>query len=261
LFILGRSHDEDERMDHAASYVHGASPTPLLGETVGALLDRVAACWPDRPALVVRQQGVRWTYREFHAEVERVAAGLLALGLEPGDRIGIWAPNRAEWVVAQFAAPKAGLILVNINPAYRSHELAYSLNKVACRALILPRAFKSSRYLDILRGLAPELEASPPGGLRAAALPDLRHVILLDEDAAPGALRWRDIVADDTAREHLAAVEAELSFDDAVNIQFTSGTTGAPKGATLTHHNIVNNGFFIGEAMRLNEDDRLCIPA
>ncbi len=247
-------------MDHAASYVHGASPTPLLGETVGALLDRVAARWPDRPALVVRQQGVRWTYREFHAEVERVAAGLLALGLEPGDRVGIWAPNRAEWVVAQFAAPKAGLILVNINPAYRSHELAYSLNKVGCRALILPRAFKSSHYLDILRGLAPELEACPPGGLRAAALPDLRHVILLDEDAAPGVLRWRDIVVDDAAREHLAAVEAELSFDDAVNIQFTSGTTGAPKGATLTHHNIVNNGFFIGEAMRLTEDDRLCIP-
>jgi fatty-acyl-CoA synthase len=247
-------------MDHAASYVHGASPTPLLGDTVGALLDRVTARWPDRPALVVRQQGIRWTYREFHAEVERVAAGLLALGLEPGDRIGIWAPNRAEWVVAQFAAPKAGLILVNINPAYRSHELAYSLNKVGCRALILPRAFKSSHYLDILRGLAPELEGALPGGLRAAALPDLRHVILLDEEVTPGALRWRDIAADAAARKHLAAVEAELSFDDAVNIQFTSGTTGAPKGATLTHHNIVNNGFFIGEAMRLTEDDRLCIP-
>jgi len=247
-------------MEHAASYVHGASPTPLLGETVGALLDRIAQTWPDRPALVVRQQQVRWTYREFHAEVERVAAGLLAMGLEPGDRVGIWAPNRAEWVVAQFAAPKAGLILVNINPAYRSHELAYSLNKVGCRALILARAFKASRYLDILGGLVPELQSSVPGGLRAAALPDLRHVILLGDEAAPGTVRWQDIEADAASRDRLRFVEQTLTFDDAVNIQFTSGTTGAPKGATLTHHNIVNNGFFIGEAMRLTEHDRLCIP-
>jgi fatty-acyl-CoA synthase len=247
-------------MTHPASYVHGASASPLLGETVGALLDRITQRWPDRPALVVRQQDVRWTYSEFHAEVERVAAGLLALGLEPGDRVGIWAPNRAEWVVAQFAAPKAGLILVNINPAYRSHELAYSLNKVGCRALMLPRAFKASHYLEILGGLAPELKNAEPGGLRAAALPDLRHVILLDDEPAPGTLRWADIRADEAAYEHLHAVELRLGFDDAVNIQFTSGTTGAPKGATLTHHNIVNNGFFIGEAMRLTEEDRLCIP-
>ncbi|HEV7777035.1 MAG TPA: AMP-binding protein, partial [Luteibacter sp.] len=247
-------------MNPAASYVHGASATPLLGETVGALLDRIATRWPERPALVVRSQGVRWSYRQFHAEVERVAAGLLALGLKPGERVGIWAPNRAEWVVAQFAAPKAGLILVNINPAYRSHELEYSLNKVGCRALLLPRAFRSSHYLEILRELAPELDTAKAGALRAERLPDLREVILLDEDIAPGTRRWCDIVADDRALAHLRTVEVALGFDDPVNIQFTSGTTGAPKGATLTHHNIVNNGYFIGEAMRLTEHDRLCIP-
>ncbi|MGB3496644.1 MAG: AMP-binding protein, partial [Rhodanobacter lindaniclasticus] len=164
-------------MKAAASYVHGASQQPLLGDTVGSLIDRIAAAHPDRPALVVRAQGVRLDYRQFHAEVERIAAGLLALGLEPGQRIGIWAPNRAEWVLLQFAAPKAGLVLVNINPAYRTHELEYALNKVACRALVLPRRFKTSHYLDILAELAPELAASAPGELRAARLPALREVV------------------------------------------------------------------------------------
>jgi len=249
-------------MKAAASYVHGASAQPLLGDTVGSLIDRIAAAHPGRPALVVRAQGVRLDYRQFHAEVERIAAGLLALGLAPGERIGIWSPNRAEWVLLQFAAPKAGLVLVNINPAYRTHELEYALNKVACRALVLPRRFKTSHYLEILAELAPELAASAPGALHAARLPALREVILLDDEAAPGTRSWRQLAAlgDGATPARLREVEATLDFDDAVNIQFTSGTTGAPKGATLTHHNIVNNGWFIGEAMRLTEHDRLCIP-
>ena len=249
-------------MNALPSYVHGASAKPLLGETVGALIDRIAATYPGRPALVVRAQGVRMNYREFHAEVERIAAGLLALGMQRGERVGIWAPNRAEWVLLQFAAPKAGLILVNINPAYRTHELEYSLNKVGCRALVLPRRFKTSHYLDILVELAPELAASMPGELHAARLPALREVILLDDEPAAGTRRWQQLAAlgDAAARVQLREAAQVLNFDDPVNIQFTSGTTGAPKGATLTHHNIVNNGWFIGEAMRLTEHDRLCIP-
>ncbi|MDG2538398.1 AMP-binding protein [Dyella jiangningensis] len=246
----------------APSYVQGVSRQSLLGDTVGSLLDRIAATHPDRPALVVRSQQVRLSYHQFHAEVERVAAGLLALGLQRGDRIGIWAPNRAEWVILQFAAPKAGLILVNINPAYRVHELEFALNKVSCKALVLPRRFKSSHYLDMLNDLAPELADSRPGRLASSRLPGLRDVILLDETSAPGTHAWHELAArgDAQAIEHLRRIERELSFDDPVNIQFTSGTTGSPKGATLTHHNIINNGYFIGEAMRLTEQDRLCIP-
>jgi fatty-acyl-CoA synthase len=245
-----------------ASYVHGGHDVPLIGETIGAFLDGVAQRHGDQPALVVAHQNVRWTYRQFHERVNRLAAGLQKLGLNPGDRIGIWSQNCAEWVLTQFATAKAGLVMVNINPAYRRSELEYVLDKVQCSALILAPSFKTSDYIAMLQDVAPEIHHSAPGALKSARLPHLRHVIRLGSDNTPGMLNF-DAVLESASPDDLEQMEriaATLQFDDAVNIQFTSGTTGAPKGATLTHHNILNNGFFIGEAMRLTEKDRLCIP-
>jgi fatty-acyl-CoA synthase len=246
----------------AQSYVHGASAKPLIGETIGALLDRIAADSPDNNALIVRHQSVRWTYKQLRARADDLAAGLIALGLNPGERIGIWSPNNSEWVLTQFASAKAGLILVNINPAYRVHEFEYAMNKVGCRALILSPGFKGNDYLASLRMLAPELDKAAPGSLRSARLPQLEIVIRLGTDKTAGALNFGDVAAPASEAQlaALAALEKTLQFDDPINIQFTSGTTGAPKGATLTHHNILNNGYFIGEAMRLGASDRLCIP-
>jgi fatty-acyl-CoA synthase len=205
---------------------------------------------------------VRWTYAEFNERVTRLAAGLVRLGLQPGDRIGIWSPNCAEWVLTQFATARAGLIMVNINPAYRRSELEYALDKVGCSALILAPGFKSSDYLAMLNDVVPELRASRPGKLASRRLPTLRHVIRLGAECTPGMFNFDTVSgkADEEDFAMLALYAAGLQFDDPVNIQFTSGTTGAPKGATLTHHNILNNGFLIGEAMRLTERDRLCIP-
>ncbi len=243
------------------SYVHGASEVPLIGATIGAWFDEAARRWAARDALVVPHQQVRWSYAELQRRVDALAAGLMALGLEPGERVGIWSPNNAEWVVTQFATVKAGLILVNINPAYRLAELDYALNKVGCRALITADAFKSSDYVGMLRELAPEIDRSTPGRLAARRFPALTTLIRIGADARPGFFRFEDVAG--MGAEHgaaLAARAARLQFDDAINIQFTSGTTGAPKGATLTHHNLLNNGFFVGEALRLGERDRVCIP-
>ncbi|SDH15129.1 AMP-binding protein [Janthinobacterium sp. YR213] len=246
----------------AMSYVHGAHETPLIGETIGAYLDGIAARHGQQDALIVAHQNVRWTYLEFQQRVHRLAAGLLKLGLQPGDRVGIWSQNCAEWVLTQFATAKAGLIMVNINPAYRRSELEYVLDKVQCSALILSPSFKSSDYLAIVQDVVPEIARSRAGALQSPRLPQLRHVIRLGTAATPGMHNFDALMEGITDADlvHLEEVSATLQFDDAVNIQFTSGTTGAPKGATLTHHNILNNGFFIGEAMRLTQQDRLCIP-
>jgi fatty-acyl-CoA synthase len=249
-------------MEAQRSYVHGVSQIPLIGDTIGAHFDAIAERFPDREALIVAHQNVRWTYRELQEKVNSLAVALRRLGLQPGERVGIWSQNCAQWVLTQFATAKAGVILVNINPAYRRVELAYALNKVRCKALILSPSFKTSDYIRILTDLAPELAYCAPGRLRAANLPNLEIVIRLGKDGSAGMLNFDDLLrsAGTADREELSALGAQLQFDDPINIQFTSGTTGSPKGATLTHHNILNNGFFIGEAMKLSDVDRLCIP-
>ncbi len=244
------------------SYVHGIADEALYYGTIGNAFDQTVEHAPGRTALISRHQKIRWTWREFQEQVDAFAAGLLALGLEPGDRIGIWAPNCAEWAVTQYATAKAGLILVSINPAYRPQELEYCLNKVGCSALVTAARFKTSDYIAMLNGLAPELADCEPGALQAAALPALHTVIRIDDEQAPGFLNFRNIpqLADDSHRVRLATLAEELQPDEPINIQFTSGTTGSPKGATLTHMNILNNAYFIGRAIGMREGDILVCP-
>ena len=246
----------------AVSYVHGAADGPLLGQTVGHALDRAAVAWPDHTALISCAQGIRWTWRELRDRADAFAAGLLALGVRRGDRIGIWSLNRAEWTLTQFAATRAGLILVTINPGYRLSELEFALNTVGCAALVTATAFKSSDYFGMVNTLAPELAASVPGQLSAARLPQLRTVVQIGGPPVPGAIAFEQVPArgGEAERAALRELAGQLQFDDAINIQFTSGTTGLPKGVMLTHHNILNNGYFVGRAMRLTAADRICIP-
>ena len=244
------------------SYVSGASAKPLIYRTIGNALQTAAEAFPEQEALVARHQDIRWTYEELNRRVDELAAGLIALGFEPGDRVGVWAPNYAEWVLAQFATAKAGIIQVNINPAYRVHELEYVLNKVSCKGLVTADRFKSSDYIAMLQELAPELHTAAPGKLSSQRLPHLKTVIRLGEEETPGCYNFNDIPTASGAAERrgLEELSTLLQPDDAINIQFTSGTTGSPKGATLTHFNILNNGYFVGEAMKFTEQDRLCIP-
>jgi len=249
-------------MRTSVSYVHGSSDVPLIGDTLGLCFDKVVERFGEREALIVRHQSVRWTYSELQRRANNLAASLIRLGLNPGERIGIWSQNNSEWLLTQLATAKAGLILVNLNPAYRRIELEYALNKVQCKALIISPSFKTSDYLAILMELAPELRACAPGHLTAARLPALELVIRLGRDSTPGMLNFDALLDDASIHEEvgLAALGATLQFDDPINIQFTSGTTGAPKAATLTHHNLLNNAFFVGQAMQFTENDRLCIP-
>jgi fatty-acyl-CoA synthase len=235
------------------SYACGPSIVPLIGEPLGANIDRVASAYPENEAVVSVHQGLRLTYAELRAATDEFARGLVGLGVRHGDRVGIWSTNTLEWVIAQFATPKIGAILVNINPAYRSSEATYALRRSGVSVLLAQVRHKTSEYVEILREIR--------GGL-----PDLRAIVLIGEDEldAPleGALRWDDVrlAAANVDAETLAGRLAATQFDEAINIQYTSGTTGFPKGATLSHHNILNNGFFIGEGCRYTDRDRVCVP-
>ncbi|MGJ7615055.1 MULTISPECIES: AMP-binding protein [unclassified Variovorax] len=236
------------------SYGKGATDVPLIEQPIGDFFDDMVAQQPDREALISRHEGQRHTYRELQTQSNQLASALLNLGLAPGDRVGIWSHNNVPWVLMQIATAKVGLILVNINPAYRTSELEYALNKVGCKALVTMAQFKTSDYLGMLRELGP------------AKLPQLQHTFWIDGKAAadveePGMQRFSQLLASGDATDvRIAQVQKTLKATDPINIQFTSGTTGFPKGATLTHRNILNNGFFIGECMKLSPVDKLCIP-
>ena len=247
----------------ALQHAHSKGETgELITTTIGQRLDEVAARTPDHPALVMQHQNIRWSYGEFVAEVNKLAAGFLALGIEPGDRVGIWSPNRYEWILTQFATAKIGAIMVCINPAYRLFELEFALNKVSCKAIVLAESFKTSYYLRMLQELAPELDDCAPGALQAEKLPHLQIVIRMGEAGTAGMLNFGDVCGLGTAehRRRVQEIGAGLKADSPINIQFTSGTTGMPKGATLTHTNILNNAYNVGRSMRFTAADILCIP-
>ena len=244
------------------SHVKGVTDQPLLDVTIPELLAETIRQRPDREAVIFREPGIRWTWAEFAREVDRLAGGLLRAGIGKGDRVGIWSPNRPEWLLTQFATARIGAILVCINPAYRLFELEYALNKVGCKAIVSAQSFKTSHYLEMLQSLAPELETCAPGDLRAEKLPDLLLVVAMGAPVPAGMMGFDALceMGDAVPRDELDALSAGLSADEPINVQFTSGTTGSPKGACLTHHNIINNGHFVTATMNFTDADVLCIP-
>jgi fatty-acyl-CoA synthase len=244
------------------SYTSGTSQEPLLGITIGDLFDQTVERYADNEALIVYHQNIRWTYRQLKKQVDECARALMSIGLKKGERIGIWSPNRYEWAVTQFATAKMGAVLVNINPSYRLHELEYALKQSGCSMIVIADQFKTSNYTQMMYDLVPELKTTDRGALKSAKLPDLKAVIRLKDEPSPGMLSWKELMSksDQCAPEELASRQSELYFDEPINIQYTSGTTGYPKGATLSHHNILNNGYFVARTMHFSHKDRLIIP-
>lgn len=225
------------------SYAYGTSSQPLLGMTIGEKFDQACEQYADRDAVVSMHQNIRLSYRQLQDQVNAFACQLLKLGMQKGDRLAIWSPNCVEWTITQFAAFKAGIILVNLNPAYKSNELEYVLNKVSCKGLVIASQFKTTDYQEILTKIAPELKQAENKLLNAERLPHLKHVIKIDEQQHTGIHRFQDLMPTPSAQEleQLQQISTDLQFDETINIQFTSGTTGNPKGTMLTHNNILNN--------------------